>query len=57
MVIHFSYYTLLIFLAMLSVTLLSRLMIIVFYSKYEQAHDLWQQLEFTCELEYDLEAL
>ena len=57
MVIHFSYYTLFIFLAMLSVTLLSRLMIIVFYSKYEQAHDLWQQLEFTCELEYDLEAL
>ena len=32
-------------------------MIIVFYSKYEQAHDLWQQLEFTSELEYDLEAL
>ena len=57
MVIHFSYYTLLIFLAMLSVTLLSRLMIIVFYSKYEQAHDLRQQLEFTSELEYDLEAL
>ena len=54
LVIHFSYYTLLIFLAMLSVTLLSRLMIIVLYSKYEQAYDLWQQLEFASDLEYDL---
>ena len=27
------------------------------YSKYNQASDLWQQLEFTFELEYDQETL
>ena len=39
---------------MLSVLLLSMLMILL-YSKCNQASDLWQQLEFTSELEFDLQ--
>ena len=44
LVLHFSYYTLMTFLMMLSVILLSMLMILP-YSKCDQASDLWQQLE------------
>ena len=40
------------FLTMLSVILLS--MLPALYSKSDQASDLWQQLELTSELEYDL---
>ena len=39
---------------MLSVKLLSML-IIVFYSKCDQASDLWQQLELSSELKSDLQ--
>ena len=42
------------FLTMLSVILLSMLMIL-FYSKYDQASDLWQQLQLASELESDLQ--
>ena len=41
------------FLMMLSVILLSMLMILL-YSKCDQASDLWQQLELASELESDL---
>ena len=50
---HFSYYTLMTFLMMLSVTLLSMLDTTL-YSKCDQASDLWQQLELASELESDL---
>ena len=53
LVLHFSYYTLMTFLTMLSVILLSMLMILL-YSKCDQASDLWQQLELPSELESDL---
>ena len=53
LVLHFSYYTLMTFLTMLSVILLSMLMILL-YSKCDQASDLWQQLELASELESDL---
>ena len=53
LVLHFSYYTLMIFLMMLSVILLSMLMILL-YSKCDQVSDLWQQLELASELESDL---
>ena len=53
LVLHLSYYTLMTFLMMLSVILLSILMILV-YSKCNQASDHWQQLELDCELESDL---
>ena len=39
---------------MLSVILLSVLMILLLYSKYDHASDLWQQLEWASELESDL---
>ena len=52
LVLHFFYYTLMTFLTMLSVILLSMLTIIL--SKCEQASDLWQQLELVSELESDL---
>ena len=42
------------FLMMLSVILLSVLMILLLYSKYDHASDLWQQLEWASELESDL---
>ena len=41
------------FLMILSVTLLSMLMILL-YSKCDQAFDLWQQLKLASELESDL---
>ena len=49
LVLHFSYYTLMTFLTMLSVILLSTL-----YSKCDQTSDLWQQLELASELESDV---
>ena len=51
---HFSCYTLMTFLMKLSVILLSMLMIL-FYSKYDQASNLWQQLQLASELESDLQ--
>ena len=56
LVLHFSYYTLMTLLTMLSVILLSMLMILLstFYSKCDQASNLWQQLEMVSELESDL---
>ena len=54
LVLHFCYYTLIIFLMMLSVTLLSMLMILLSILKCDQASDLWQQLELASELESDL---
>ena len=54
LVLHFSYYRLMIFLMMLCVILLSLLMILL-YSKCNQASDQWQQLELASELEYDLQ--
>ena len=53
LVLHFSFYTLMTFLMMLSKTLLSMLMMLL-YSKCDQASDLWQQFEFASELESDL---
>ena len=53
LVLHFSYYTLLTFLTMLPVILLSMLMILSF--KCDQASDLWQQLGLPSELESDLQ--
>ena len=53
LILHFSYYTLMIFLTMLSVILLSVLMIL--YSKCDWASGLWQQLELASELESDVQ--
>ena len=53
LVLHFSYYTLMIFLMMLSVIVLS-MQIILLYSKCNQASDPWQQLELASELQSDL---
>ena len=50
--LHFSYYTLVTFLVMLSVILLSMLMILL-CSKCDQVSGLWQQLELAFELESD----
>ena len=61
--LHLSCYTLMTFLTMLSVILLSMLMILPFIlvsatslysSKCDQASDMWQQLELASELESDL---
>ena len=52
LVLHFSYYTLMTFLTMLSVILLSMLMIIL---SADQASDLWQQLELASALLSDLQ--
>ena len=52
LVLHFSYYILMTFLMMLSVTLLSMLMTLL--SKCDQASDLSQKLELPLELESDL---
>ena len=52
LVLHFSYYTLMTFLMMLSIILLSMLMILLYY-KYDKASDLWQ-LELASELKSDL---
>ena len=53
-VLHFSYYTLMTFLMMLCVILLFMLMIQL-YSKFDQASDLWQQLELALKPESDLQ--
>ena len=53
-VLHFSYYTLMSILTMLSVILLSMQMILL-YSNCDQASDLWQQVELASELEFDLQ--
>ena len=53
-VLHFSYYTLMIFLMMLIVILLSVLMTLISILS-DQALDLWQQLELASELESDLQ--
>ena len=55
LVLHFSYYTLMIFLIMLSVILLSMLMILTLHSKCGRAFNLWQQLELPSELESDVQ--
>ena len=54
LVLHFSFYTLMTYLMMLFVILLSVLTITAFYFKYEQTSHLWQQLELAFELEYML---
>ena len=51
---HFSFYTVITFLIILSVTLLSMLMILLCYLKCDQTSDLWQQLELASEQESDL---
>ena len=53
LVLHFSYYKLMMFLIMLSVILQSILMIL--QSKCDQASDLWQQLELASEIESDIQ--
>ena len=53
-VLHFSYYTLMIFLMMLIAVLLSMLMTLISILS-DQAFDLWQQLELASELESDLQ--
>ena len=52
LVIHFSYYILMTFL-MMSITAICA-NDATLYSKYDQASDLWQQLELASELESDL---
>ena len=54
LVLHFSYYTLMTFLVMLSVIFLYMLMILLSILKCDQVFDLWQQLELTSELGSDL---
>ena len=51
---HFSFYTVITFLIILSVTLLSMLMILLCYLKCDQTSDLWQLLELASEQESDL---
>ena len=53
LLLHFSCYTLITFLMMLSVILLSMLMMLL-YSKSDQVSDLWQQLDLASESESDL---
>ena len=50
----FSYYILMIILMMLSVILLSMLMTLLSTLKFDQASDLWQQLELAPEIESHL---
>ena len=52
LVLHLSCYTLMTFMTMLSVILLSMLIILLY--KCDQSSDLWQYLELTSELECDL---
>ena len=54
LVLYFSCYTLVAFMMMLFVILISML-IILLYSKCNQASDLWQQLELGSELKSDLQ--
>ena len=53
LVLHFSYYSLMTFLMMVSLTLLSMLMIL-FYSKCDQESHQWQQIKLASELESEL---
>ena len=53
LVLHFSYYTLMIFLTMLS-DIAIYADDTTLYSKCDRASDLWQQLELASELESDL---
>ena len=53
LVLHLPYFTLMTFLMMLSVTMLSMLMQQL-YSKCDLTSELWQQLELASELESDL---
>ena len=58
LVLHFAYYTLMTYYTLLCINyalLLSMLMILIFYSKCDQASDLWQQLELASEHESDLQ--
>ena len=50
----FCYSTLMTFLMILFIIVLSMLMILPCYSNCDQASDLWQQLELTSEVESDL---
>ena len=52
--LKFSCYTLMTFLMMLSVILLSMLMILLTTLKCDEACDLWQQVELASELKFDL---
>ena len=52
--LHFFYYTLMTFLTMLSVIMLSTLMILLSILSVIMVSDLWQQLESASELESDL---
>ena len=54
LVLHFSHNRLMTYLVMLSVILPSMLMILL-CSKWDQASDVWQQLELASELESDLQ--
>ena len=54
LVLHFFCYTLMTFLMILSVLVLSMLMITTFYSNCDKASDLQQQLELASELQSDL---
>ena len=54
LVLHYSCYTLIIFLMILFVLLVSMLLILL-YSKCNQAFNLWQQLELASELDSDLQ--
>ena len=53
LILHFSCYTLMTFLMMLSVVLLAG--DTTLYSKSDQASDLWQKLELASKLEFDLQ--
>ena len=55
LVLHFSYYTSVTFLMMLSVIWTFMLMILLSISKCDQESDLWKQLELASELESDLQ--
>ena len=57
LVLHFSYYTLMTFLMMLSVMLLSIADDTSLYSKWDQASDLSEELKLASELESDLESV
>ena len=54
LVLHYSCYTLIIFLMILFVLLVSMLLILL-YSKCNQAFNLWQQLQLASELDSDLQ--
>ena len=57
LVLHFTYYTLMMFLMMLSVILLSMLMILLSTLKCDQTSNLWQQPELALNLNLIYETL